>query len=131
MNSNACSPTPAPAPSPAILVLRVRGAGEIPSFKNTKRAIRDRKTGKLRTLTPGPIKQRMQAIEDAILSELCSASRTIVSGTLLACWKPLPIALSGLCDDSTREIPQGSWDTVQVEPGEEGADIFIFELPAQ
>lgn len=129
MNSNACSPAPAPAPLPATLTLRVRGAGEIPSFKNTKRAILDRRTGKLRTLTPAPIKRRMQALEDAMLFELCSASRITANGTLLACWKPLPIVLSGLSDDSTREIPQGSWDTIQVPPGEEGVDILISEIP--
>jgi hypothetical protein len=99
-----------------------------PSFKNQKRSILDRNSGKQRTLTPKKIKHRMQVLEDAILSALYSTGATTGGGTHSECWRQLRIALSGLCDDSLKEVPEGSWDTEPASKLEEGITIIIEEL---
>lgn len=110
------------------IVLNVVGH-QIPSFKNRKRAILDRNTGKMRTLTEPSVKKRMDLIENAILSELYSSVQIREGETHSECLKRLRIALSGLCDDSTKEIPQGQWETIHhVTKGKEGAIIEIEEL---
>lgn len=99
-----------------------------PSFKNRKRAILDSKTNKMRTLTEPEVKQRMQELEDAIAFALFSACQTGANETHLGCSKRLRTALSGLFDDSVREIPCGSWDTFLVDPEFEGIEITIEEI---
>lgn len=70
----------------------------------------------------------MQRLENAILFELYSASQTGASGIVSECLKPLQTLLSGLCDDSIKEIPSGSWDVEYVPKGEEGLDILIEQI---
>lgn len=110
------------------IVLTIKGVGVIPAFKNRKRAIQDRNTGKMRTLTEPSIKKRMDRIENAILFALYSLCATADAETQQECLKQLRIALSGLSDDSIRELPQGSWGTEYVKKGEEGAMITIEQL---
>jgi hypothetical protein len=107
--------------------VEIRGM-HIPSFKNHKRAIIDKKTSHARTLTDPKIAKRVQRLEDAILSALYSESQIIGSETHSECWKRLRTLLSGLCDDSIREVPAGSWDVLYVQPGQEGVDITITRL---
>lgn len=126
MNSSSDSPRPAKTPSAGIapITLQLRGF-HCPSFKNTKRAILDSNTNQFRTLTPGKIKKRMQALENAIVSALYSASQIVGNETHSECLKRLRTVCSDLLDDSVKEIPAGEWDTVYVLPGEEGLDITI------
>lgn len=99
-----------------------------PAFKNQKRSIMDRNTGKQRTLTPGKIKKRMDVLESAILSRLYSTAQTIEGETHSECLRRLRTVLSGLSDDSLQEIPNGSWRTEDVAKGAEGITIIIEEL---
>ncbi len=108
-----------------VILLEIKGVGHIPSFKNRKRAIMDRSTGKMRTLTEPSVKKRMENLESAIVCELFSVSQTIENATPSECLKPLRTLLCGLSDDSIREIPCGSWDVKYVQPGEEGVTIEI------
>lgn len=110
------------------IVLDVRIGRSIPSFKNCKRAILDRSTGKMRTLTPGKIKKRMQLLEDGILSALCSMYPTLESGTVSECQRRRQTALSGLLDDSLKEIPEFSFGVEYVVKGNEGVTITIESL---
>lgn len=100
----------------------------VPSFKNSKRSILDRNSGKQRTLTPGKMKRRMQLLEDAILSALYSGSVTAGGEMDLAWQRRLRTALSGLLDDSLKEIPEFSFGVRYVEPGQEGVEIEITPL---
>jgi len=108
--------------------LKIRGIDHIPSFKNRKRAIFDVKKGHMRTLTPASVKKRMDSLENAIVSALYSACQISEDVMHSECLKRLRTALSGLCDDSIKEIPCGDWDTIYVPNGEEGADILVERL---
>ena len=74
------------------------------------------------------VKKRMALLEDAIVFALYSCAATIVSETPSGCLKQLRTLLSGLSDDSIREIPCGSWDVERVEKGQEGLLITIEKL---
>src|SRR5690348_10817908 len=104
------------------VTLTVQGVGPIPSFKNCKRAILDKRTGRMRTLTEPSVKKRMQLIEDAILLALYSCCPTTEGATGLEWLKRLRIALSGLSDDSLKQIPRSNWEAASplVETGREG-----------
>lgn len=107
------------------VTLRIQGVGHIPSHKNRKRAIMDKSMGHLRTLTEPPVRERMQRIENAITFALYSLCQTNENVTHSECLKQLRTALSGLCDDSIKEVPEGSWYTEHVPQGEEGCTITI------
>lgn len=128
MNSLNDFQKPAKPQSPGTVVLTIRGVGHIPSFKNAKRAILDKNTGRMRTLTQGKIKKRMDALEDAIVFALFSWFQTSGDATQRACWKPSLTHSFGPSDDSILEIPCGEWDVRYVAPGEEGVEITIQEI---
>lgn len=107
------------------ITLTITGLGHIPSHKNRKRAILDKSKGHLRTLTEPSIKKRMDRLENAILFALYSWCQTSVLGMHSGCSKQLRTALSGLCDDSIKEVPEGSWDVEYVPKGQEGCVIQI------
>ena len=132
MPTTESSPCPVPSSTgrPFTLRLSIRGIGHCPSFKNHKRAILDTATGRMRTLTEKSVKARMALLEDAILSALYSACPTTESATALEWLKRLRTQLSGLSDDSIQVIPRSSWDTEQVETGQEGIDITITRIEA-
>jgi hypothetical protein len=111
-----------------VVKLVVITGDNVPSFKNSKRSILDRNSGKQRTLTPGKMKRRMQLLEDAILSALYSGSVTAGGEMDLAWQRRLRTALSGLLDDSLKEIPEFSFGVRYVEPGQEGVEIEIEPL---
>jgi hypothetical protein len=100
----------------------------VPSFKNSKRAILDANTGQMRTLTPKAVKIRMDKLETAILCALYSWSATGERETALECRRQLRIALSGLSDDSLEIIPELSFGVRYVERGQEGVEIEIERL---
>lgn len=99
-----------------------------PSFKNHKRSGINRQTGKHTTFTRADIKERMEQLENAILSELYSTGKTFGEGMEVECLRRLRMLLSGLCDDSLKEIPEGSFSSELVEPAQEGITIIIEEL---
>jgi hypothetical protein len=106
------------------LVARILVKGmHIPSFKNHKHSNRQG-----RVYTDPRVKKLMSRLESSILSVLYSESRISANETDSECWKRLRTALSGLSDDSLREIPECSFTTKRVTRGEEGVDIYIFEL---
>lgn len=72
-----------------------------------------------------PIKERMAQLEDGILSALYLWCQTRESGTDLAWQKHARMLLSGLSDDSLREIPQSSFGVEYVPKGSEGVIITI------
>lgn len=114
--------------SPRSIRLSIRGIGHIPSFKNRKRTRVDRKTLKPHNFTDPKHKKRMDRLEDAIVCALFSACPIDESETPLECSKRLRTLLSGLCDDSIREIPCGEWNVEFVAAGAEGIDIEITKL---
>lgn len=99
------------------------GLGHIPSKKNHHFPGNGG-----RILIDKPVKARMLALENAILSELYSASQIIGNETHLECLKRLRTLLSGLSDDSIREIPEGSWATHHDIKGCEGVIIEITQI---
>lgn len=107
---------------PFVAKLLVRGLS-VPSFKNHKHSNRNG-----HVYTDPKVKARMESLENAMLCELYSASQITGNETHSECWKRLRTALSGLCDDSVREIPEGSWTVEHVPPNEEGVEIIITEL---
>jgi len=106
-------------------ILQVRGLGHVPSFKNRKRAILDRNTGKQRTLTEPATKQWMDRCIQSFVSQLLCAAQTIVSGTIPGRSKLFSIVSSLPWDDSRQWIPEIHVLTVEVDKGDEGADIHI------
>lgn len=118
--SESSSPTPAQVLSSVTLEIK----GGIPSFKNTKRAILDRKTGRMRTLTPGQIKDRMRQIEADFASELFSALQTgagvISTAASLRSW----IASVMPADDSWQDVPEITISG-ELNPSNPGATVTI------
>lgn len=107
----------------ATIVLEIKGL-TVPSFKNHKHSNRNG-----HVYTDPKVKARAEGIENAMLCALYSESQIVGNETPSECWKRLRTALSGLLDDSVREIPEGSFSTEFVSPGEEGFRIEIVELP--
>lgn len=103
-------------------------SGHVPAFKNRKRAVVNRKTGKLMTITRKDIKERVELLESAIESALYSVCQTGSREMDLACRKRLRTHLSGLCDDSLAVVPEFEFSTKYVPKGEEGVEIHIEEF---
>lgn len=110
------------------VTLSVVTGDHVPSFKNRKRAILDRHSGKMRTLTEPKVKKRMQLLENRIVSALYSLCQTSEHAMDLDRVKQLRTALSGLSDDSTKEIPEFSYGVQRVQSGMEGVIIYIDEI---
>jgi hypothetical protein len=117
MNSKT-SQSPSSAETP--IYLRIRGIGHIPSKKNAHYPLTNGGLG-----IDKSVRERMKYLEYAIESALYSLCQTTESGMRSECLKQLRTRLSGLLDDSIREIPSGAWATVKVPKGEEGLDIII------
>lgn len=117
---------PAPASSKSI-VLEIKGL-TIPAFKNRKRAIRDRRTGKQRTLTEPRVKEQMERIILAIGFQLLSVIPTTAGETLTAQQARSWIASSLPSDDSRQIISQIFITALDCDKGEEGAQIIIEKM---
>lgn len=70
----------------------------------------------------------MNRLENAILFALYSSCQTDSREMDLECRKQLQTLLSGLSDDSLKEIPRSSFDVEYVAKGEEGVIIEIMKL---
>lgn len=105
--------------------LVVKGLGPPPSFKNHKRAILDRSTGKMRTLTEPKVKQWMNQCIDQLASQLITTC-PIIEGETAGEWrKRLLTVLSRLQDDSWKYMAPGHQNVKMVPKGEEGVEITI------
>jgi hypothetical protein len=105
--------------------LSVVTGDHVPAFKNRKRAIIDRFTGKPRTLTEPSVKKRMERLENSIVCALYSSCQTPERVTDLEWLKRLQTALFGLLDDSLAVIPEFSFGVRRVPKGQEGVEIEI------
>jgi hypothetical protein len=105
-----------------VVSLLVKGL-HIPSFKNHKHSNRNGSV-----YTDPRVKRLMTQLESGMLSGLYSASQTGENVTGSECLKQLRTALSGLSDDSIREIPECSFVTEYVAKGEEGVELKIYKL---
>jgi hypothetical protein len=128
-NSENSSPDLATAsPARCPLVLKIRGCGNVVSFKNTKKIVRIKGRPSLVT---DPRKQKLmdsyiRALECALSSEF----QTSETGTRMGCSAASWIRSSVPADDSWKHIPKSDgWECLTVQPGEEGADIIIERLP--
>lgn len=120
MNSESCKP---------VLKLTIKGIGHVPgNFKNRKRAILDRRTGKMRTLTDPKVKTWMGLAARSIASQLSSMFQIIEKGTQTAQARRSLIQSLMPLDDSLFWIELGYVRGRRVKKGEEGAEILIEQL---
>lgn len=110
-----------PTTSSAVRLV-IKNQGHVISFKNSKLLTH----GKL--ITKPEYQQWMARAENSILSQLYSMCLTTGGVIQLECLRQLQTYLSGLLDDSVRELPIGNWRTKQVPKGQEGAIITIERL---
>ena len=114
--------TPSSKSPDTSLLIKVRGCGNLVSFKNTKMIARGR-------LITDPKKQaKMEQYIHAIISNLLSMYPTIAQETATGCLQQFVIASSMPADDSWQWIPEISVRVVKVAPGEEGCDILLTRL---
>lgn len=107
--------------------LEVRGVS-ISAFKNKKRAILDRHTGKMRTMTDAKTQKQMELIIRSIKSQLLSIIATDTKGTSTGQRVQSWIASNWPLKDSRQWIPQLYVEAVDCDKGEEGATILIEKL---
>ena len=121
--------TPKSAPGDGkSLRLSIRGLSHVISFKNRKRAILDRNTGKMRTLTEPKAAKWMKAcielFESRLFSEYLTSADGMRTGRSLRSW----IASYTPASDSVNAITEINVKVERVPVGEEGADILIERL---
>lgn len=108
--------------------LNVLGLGHVPSFKNKKRAILDRNTGKMRTLTEPEAAKWMQKCEDAFVSQLKSLYQTTEAVMPMVRSPRSWIACVAPYDDSVNIIREIHLTVHDAPKGCEGATITIEPL---
>lgn len=114
-------------PTKPRLVLHVRGIGNVPSFKNTKKIIQLKINGKLRpSLATDPKKARwMESCIQSFVCQLYSSSLIADVATSLACSRQSAIALCTPEDDSWLDLEIGFAKCQKVDDGEEGVCVII------
>lgn len=109
------------------LLLQFEG-DHIPSFKNAKRAILDRNTGMMRTLTEGSVKKRMERIIQSFVSQLFS-DKAILAPEIPQGSLKQSLTLSLLPeDDSNKWLAELNVKTERVPKGEEGVAVLIEQI---
>jgi hypothetical protein len=111
------------------LVLVIKGM-HVPSFKNCKRAILDRKNGKMRTLTDPKTRRQMDAIIQSFVSQSISDIQTRSAETLTGPFLQSSIVSLLPQNDSRQWIPEHHVSTQDVDKGNEGAEIIIERIEA-
>tara|TARA_R110000868_G_scaffold148404_3_gene370345 strand:- start:195 stop:533 length:339 start_codon:yes stop_codon:yes gene_type:complete len=110
------------------ITLNVKNLGHVPSFKNNKRAILDRNTGKMRTLTDPKTKKWMNdcihgfGLQLNLLFQINAAETATEQLVLSSIASLLPL------DDSRHWIPELHIYCEDVDKGIEGATITIEEI---
>lgn len=110
------------------LKLSIRGLGPVPSLKNAKRVIFDKAKGHMRPLTEPRVRKWMDKATRALRLQLISAFQQIESPTWTGDFRQF-LMFYVPADDRRQIITDLEIHNVQVEPGEEGADILIERLP--
>lgn len=110
------------------LELRISGIGPPPSFKNSKKIVRNRKTGRLRLITKPEYAAWMKEATRAFESQLSSAFRTTGAATSTAPWPPSSIVSLAPLDDSRQWIPEIHVRVEIVPKGAEGAILLLESL---
>lgn len=117
MNSKSCN---------SALKLTIGGMGHVPgNFKNRKRAILDRRTGKMRTFTDPKVKKWMDNAALCIEFQLSLMCQTDAKGIATAAQLRYWIQSSVPLDDSLTWVELGYVIGQRVKKGEEGATILI------
>lgn len=111
----------------AIVRLQVSNMGHIPAFKNAKRSILDKRTGRQRTLTRKDVAQWMCQCTAHFVSQLASDIPTSDGETLTVEQLQSLIALLPH-DDCWSNIPVLLLTGEKCEKGQEGATITIQEI---
>lgn len=107
------------------LQLLIKGLGHVPSFKNRKRAILDRKTGKPRTLTDPKVQKWMARAVESLVSQFASMPATNGVETWTTKHQRSLIALLLPETDSCKDIIRLEVRFMRVLKGDEGAIILI------
>lgn len=102
-----------------VIRLEIRGIGHCPSFKNSK------VVGVRKLFTKPEYKLWMDRCIQSLELQLLSAIQMDTGGTRTGSLPLSSIVLSGLCDDSKREISSETVFPMQVPKGEEGVELFI------
>jgi len=107
------------------IVLQTPKGIHVPSFKNKKRAILDRNTGLMRTLTEPKAKQWMEKCIQSFASQLISGEA--INGVVMQTGHYQPSWTASLLpkDDSVNWVPELHIYVTECQPGEEGAEIII------
>lgn len=133
MNSPTSSPKILPtesspnSASQVPIVLRIRGIGNLCSFKNHRRAVR--RGSSLGLITDPKVKQRQENLKAAIVSALRLALTQSTDGISTES-RPVSSMRSLLPeDDCWTQVPELIVSGELVAPGEEGCDITIERLP--
>lgn len=93
---------------PVLLRLEVKGIGAVPSFKNSKQIVRNRRTKVPLLITDPKKKKWMERAIQSLRSQLTSTSKTVGQETLMAAPPPCLTALlkhSMAFDDNRHWIP--------------------------
>lgn len=107
--------------------LEIKGLEHVPSFKN-KKTIYRRSDGTPFIATGKKKKQWMDSVITVLASQLWSAARTALGETSTVAHQRSWIASFVPSDDARQIIRRIVIETVDVEPGQEGADIVIERL---
>lgn len=124
MNCSTTSPTPPRISCAATpLTLRLRGCGNVVSFKNTKKIARIK--GRPALITDPRKQKAMDSYIRAFESLLNSAYRTSATGMATGCSLASWIRSCVPLDDSRKWISEQSLRFIEVAKGDEGADVVL------
>jgi len=110
------------------IVLQTPKGSHVPSFKNRKRAIKDSKTGKLRTLTEPSVKRWMEACIQSFASQLLSGEAIYGKETQTGVYQPSWIVSLLPASDSMNWLKELHVYVTECQTGEEGAEIIIEQI---
>jgi len=107
------------------ITLAVRHQGHVPSFKNAKRVVLNSQTKKPFLATRKDVKEWMNRCIQSFESQLFCDTLTTADATLMGPRLPSLTALLLPLDDSRQWVPELTVRSVDVDAGDEGAEIII------
>jgi hypothetical protein len=102
----------------------IQGLGPVPSFKNKKRIVLNKATGKPFLATESKTKRWMKQAVESIASQLRSTCQIREGGTTPECLKRFAMQSLPL-DDNWQELEIGHVHTKLCPPGKEGAIVTL------